>query len=146
MMSKIRFLAVALCCLAPAAAAQDEGRALLERACTKCHALTVTTKQRNRKARWSEIVDNMITRGAELTDPEFETLVDYLAKNQGPTVNVNKASAEELVKVLELSKETAAAIVEYRQKNGSFKSLNDLKKVTAVDAKEIESRKDRIEF
>ena len=42
--------------------------------------------------------------------------------------------------------DAATAIVDYREKNGSFKSLDDLKKVTAVDAKEIESRKDRIAF
>ena len=145
MMSKIRFLAAILCCLG-SAAAQDEGRALLEKACTKCHALATTTRQRNDKERWSMIVDNMVARGAELTDTEIEKLIDYLARNLGPRVNVNKANVEDLVKGLDLSKQAAAAIVEYRQKNGNFKSLDDLKKVTAVDAKEIESRKDRIEF
>jgi competence protein ComEA len=135
-----------LCCLGPIeATAQDEGKALLQRACTKCHALAATTRQRNDKERWSVIVDYMVSRGAELTDPEIDTLVDYLAKNLGPRVNVNKASAEDLIKSLELSKAAAAAIVEYREKNGSFKTLDDLKKA-GVDAKEIESRKDRIEF
>jgi competence protein ComEA len=146
MMSKIWFLAAGLWCLGGAAAAQDEDRALLERKCTKCHALAITTRQRNDKERWSFIVDNMVTRGAELTDDEIEKLIDYLAKTLGPKVNVNKASAENLVKALELPKAVAAAIVEYREKNGSFKDLESLKKVAAVDAKEIDNRKDRIEF
>jgi len=103
-------------------------------------------RQRNDKERWSMIVDNMVTLGAVLTDDEIERIIDYLAKNLGPRVNVNKASAEDLAKALELPKAVAAAIVEYREKNGSFKSLENLKKVATVDAKEIESRKDRIEF
>jgi competence protein ComEA len=146
MMSKIWFLAAGLLCIGPAVAAQDEDRALLERKCTKCHALAVTTRQRNDKERWSVIVDDMVARGAELTDDEIERIIDYLAKNPGPRVNVNKASAEDLVKALGFPKAVAAAIVEYREKNGSFRSLENLKKVAGVDAKEIESRKDRIEF
>jgi len=145
MMSKTWFLAAGLLCIGPAAA-QDEGRALVERACTKCHTLVSTMRQRNDKERWSMIVDNMVTLGAVLTDDEIERIIDYLAKNLGPRVNVNKASAEDLAKALELPKAVAAAIVEYREKNGSFKSLENLKKVATVDAKEIESRKDRIEF
>lgn len=145
-MWKIWFLAAGLLCIGPSAAAQDESKALLERACVKCHALAITTRQRNDKERWSAIVDDMVTRGAVLTDDEIEKIIDYLAKNLGPRVNVNKASAEDLAKALEVPKAAAAAIVEYREKNGSFKNLENLKKVTAVDAKEIESRKDRIEF
>jgi len=70
--------------LRPAAVAQEDGKALLQRACTKCHALAATTRQRNDKERWSLIVDNMVSRGAELTDPEIETLIEYLTKNLGP--------------------------------------------------------------
>ena len=146
MMSTKWCLGMGLWCLGSAGAAQDDGRALLERTCTKCHALNATTRQRNDRERWSAIVDDMVVRGAELSDAEIEKIIDYLAKNLGPKVNVNSASAEDLAKVLELPKAAATAIVDYREKNGSFKSLDDLKKVTAVDAKEIESRKDRIAF
>ena len=143
----------ALCCLAPIAAAQpqsaardEEAKALLERTCTKCHKLTATLSQRNSKERWSAILDDMIARGAEATDAEIETLVDYLARNFGSKVNVNKAAAEELAAVLELPRAGASAIVEYREKNGSFKSLDDLKKVPQLDWKAIESKKDRLDF
>ena len=75
------------------APALDDGKALLERACTKCHALTSTLKQRNSRAGWSAIVDDMVARGAEISDAEIDTIIDYLTKNFGPKVNVNKASA-----------------------------------------------------
>src|SRR5260370_38085558 len=85
----------ALFCLASVAAAQtqsaphdDSAKALLERTCTKCHKLTSTLSQRNSKERWAAIVDDMIARGAEASDAEIDTLVNYLAKNFGRKVSV----------------------------------------------------------
>jgi competence protein ComEA len=127
------------------AEAQDDGKALLERTCTKCHALTSTLKQRNTREGWSAIVDDMVARGAEVSDAGIDTIIDYLAKNFGPKVNVNKASAEELARVLEIPAGSADAIVEFRAKHGSFKDLDDLKKVREV-GKEIDSKKERLEF
>src|SRR5260370_33335548 len=143
----------ALFCLASVAAAQtqsaphdDSAKALLERPCTKCHNLTSTLSQRNSKERWSAVVDDMIARGAEATDAEINTLVNCLAKNFGSKVNVNKAAAEELATALEWPQAGASAIVEYREKYGNFKSLDDLKKVPELNWKAIESKKDRLDF
>jgi competence ComEA-like helix-hairpin-helix protein len=88
----------------------------------------------------------MVARGAEVSDAEIDTIIDYLAKNFGPKVNVNKASAEELARVLEIPAGSADAIVDYRTKHGSFKDLEDLKKVLEVDAKDVDRKKDRLEF
>jgi len=88
----------------------------------------------------------MVSRGAEATDAEIEKIVDYLVKNTGPKVNVNKASVQDLVAKLGLSEAASAAIVASREKNGSFKTLEDLKKIESVDPKEIENRKTRIDF
>lgn len=125
---------------------KDQGKALLERTCTKCHKLAGTLSQRNSKERWSAIVDDMIARGAEATDAEIDRLVDYLASNFGNKVSVNQATAEGLAKDLELPKSIASAIVEYRERNGAFKSLEDLRKVPAIDWRMIESKKDRRDF
>jgi competence protein ComEA len=127
------------------AGAQD-GRALLEQVCTKCHSLTATTAQHNSKDRWTEIVDSMVARGAEGTDEEFEKIVDYLTKNYGPRVAVNKAAAGELASALEIPGTTASAIVAYREKNGPFQTVEDLKKVDGVDAADLEKKKGRIDF
>ena len=74
----------------------------------------------------------MISRGAELTDPEADGLIDYLAKTLGRRVNVNKAAATDLAKALDVPAETAVAVVEYRAKHGAFKSIEDLKAVPAL--------------
>lgn len=129
-----------------AAMAQEEGEALLERACTKCHSIDVTTRHGNSKDRWQDIVDTMISRGAALTDSEADRLIDYLAKNLGPRVNVNKAPAADLAKALDVSAEVAAAVVEFRTKNGPFKSIANLKAVPALAGKDIDSKKAGIEF
>ena len=131
--------------LASAAAAQDDAKALVERACTKCHTLTSTLKQRNSRDGWSAIVDDMVARGAELSDAEIENIIGYLAKNYGPRVNVNKAGARELARVLETPESSAEAIVEYRAKHGEFKDIEALKKVPGLE-KAIEAKRDRLEF
>ena len=78
MMSTKWCLGMGLWCLGSAGAAQDDGRALLERTCTKCHALNATTRQRNDRERWSAIVDDMVVRGAELSDAEIEKIAELL--------------------------------------------------------------------
>ena len=68
------------------APAQEDSKALVERVCGKCHTMATATGQRNTRERWSVVVDDMISRGAEATDSEIEKIIDYLAKNYGPKV------------------------------------------------------------
>ena len=126
--------------------AQEDGKALLERSCTKCHSLTATMVQHNSRDRWSEVVDAMVARGAEVTDEEIEKIIDYLVKVRGPKVKVNKASAAELAGALEVPTSVAAAVVEYREKHGTFKNLDDLKKAPALAGKDIDAKKDQLDF
>ena len=139
-------LLIALFWCIPPAAAQDDVKALVERTCSKCHSLTSTLKQRNTADTWSAIVDDMIGRGAEGSDADFEKIVKYLAKNYGPKVKVNKATAQELAGALEIPVPTAEAIVEYRARHGSFKSFEDLKSAPALEGKNIDDKKDRLDF
>lgn len=141
-----RFLVIVGMCIAGGAAAQDEGKALLEKACTKCHGLAGTMRQRNTRERWSTIVDDMVSRGAEGSDAELEKIVDYLAKTLGPKLAVNRATEEELAAGLGVSRETAAAIAEYRRRNGNFKAIDDLKKVPSIDSALLDKKKDALDF
>lgn len=47
-------------------------------------------------------------------------------------VNINTATAEELKTLPGIGPAKAAAIVEYRQANGGFKAVDDLKKVKGI--------------
>jgi competence ComEA-like helix-hairpin-helix protein len=138
-----------------------KGQEIVQKTCAGCHALKVVTSKRASKEQWSALVDQMISRGADVPDEDIETLVQYLSENfgashetaasekndaQGRPVNVNQASATELTEALGLCTKEAAAIVEYRGQNGKFKELRDLTNVPGVDTKKIESNKDRLVF
>jgi competence protein ComEA len=128
-----------------AALAQDlpdgPGKAEVLKLCRDCHDLDTITVENRTKDGWKKTVAKMGERGAEGTDEEFEAVVNYLAKNFG-RINVNKASAEEIVAGLDFSAKEAEAIVGYREKNGPYKNWKDLAK--AIDAARVEAKKDHI--
>ncbi len=139
-----------------------EGQAIVQQKCVSCHALKVVTGKRASRQQWSTIVDQMVTRGADVSDDDIDILLDYLARNFGPvtsqpgaekphdrttgSVNVNTASASELAASLDLTAEESTSLVSYRVRKGNFKEWRDLTKVPGVDAKKIESNKDRLVF
>lgn len=62
----------------------------------------------------------------------------------GP-VNINTADAKTLAKELDgIGAAKAQAIVDYRQKNGAFKTADDLLKVDGIGAKVLEQNRDNI--
>lgn len=96
-------------------------------------------------------MNKMVGFGMKATPQEFALVLDYLAKHfpagdAPPPVNVNKATAIELESGLSLKRSQAAALIAYREKNGAFRSLEDLKKVPALEAEKIEAKKARIAF
>ncbi len=62
----------------------------------------------------------------------------------GKKVNINTAKADELATLPGVGAKTAAEIVSYREKNGPFKNLEDLKKVKGIGAKKYGNLKDKI--
>jgi mono/diheme cytochrome c family protein len=60
-----------------------KGKAIVQRDCKGCHTLKVITSKRASREQWSTVVDQMVSRGADVPDEEIETVVDYLAKNFG---------------------------------------------------------------
>jgi len=62
-------------------------------------------------------------------------------------VNINTASADELVKALKgIGKSKADAIIIYREEHGAFKSLQDLTKVKGIGAATIDKNRENIEL
>jgi len=139
---------------------EGKGKQIVESVCTQCHSVRSITSSRFSREGWQNIVYDMISQGAPLLEEEIAEVVQYLAENFGKTkkpeeasepsasekVNVNKATAKELEAALELSQQEAGAIVEYREKNGSFGDWEDLKKVPGLDVKKMEVKKDRVTF
>lgn len=125
------------------------GKATMERICSACHGPEIVLGKKLTRDGWSQIVMNMIQRGAQGTDDEFADIVDYLTNTvsvAAAKINVNKATAKELQTGLEISDKDADAILQYRQANGDFKSVDDLKKVPGLDAAKIDAKKAKLTF
>lgn len=60
-------------------------------------------------------------------------------------VNINTAEAEELDKYLDgIGKAKAQAIIDYRNANGAFESVDDLKGVKGIGTSIVDKNRDRI--
>ena len=59
-------------------------------------------------------------------------------------ININTATAEELVQLKNIGPKTAAKIMEYRETNSPFEKPEDIMKVKGVGEKIFEMNKDRI--
>lgn len=128
------------------------GKAIVQEKCVVCHALTVVTSKHSSRKEWDQVVNQMVSRGADLTDEEIDTVIEYLSKNYGPLdqttapVNVNKASADDLESSLGLAKPEAEAIVKYREQKGNFKTWQDVAAVPGVPSAKIEGLQKRLTF
>jgi competence protein ComEA len=134
------------CGIAAAQLPEGEGKAITEKRCNSCHGPENYAGRPLSKNGWEKVIESMVNSGAEGTDAEFDAIIAYLTRNYGPKVNVNRAPVRELRDALDLSAEQGDAVVSYREKNGAFKTLDDLKKVPGLDAKEIDERKAQIQF
>lgn len=110
---------------------------------------------------WQQKVFEMMGPGTADEQPAIKAIVDYLVTNLGPAgakppapaklnvnqLNVNQASAKELESALSLSPVAAEALVKYRQTNGRFSDLADLKKaLAAITATIAEEKKGTLAF
>ena len=68
-------------------------------------------------------------------------LMFFLVGASWAAVNVNTATQSELEGVKGLGPSKAKAIIEYREKNGPFKSINDLDKVKGFGKSTVEKLK-----
>lgn len=57
------------------------------------------------------------------------------SKGGDSRININKASQEELVQLPRVGEAVAKRIIEYREKNGPFKTVEDLKAVQGIGDK-----------
>jgi competence protein ComEA len=65
------------------------------------------------------------------------------AENPGK-INLNKATVEELSQLKGIGMKYAERIVQYRDKNGPFKNVEDLLNVQGIGPRILEKNKDRI--
>jgi DNA uptake protein ComE-like DNA-binding protein len=82
----------------------------------------------------------MIGVGAEASDAEYQTMLDYPVGNYG-AVAVNRAPADDLVNVLAISREDGDAIDPYRTTHGGFDDFDELTKFPGINVDKLEKRR-----
>lgn len=60
-------------------------------------------------------------------------------------ININTASAEELLQLKGIGEKKAASIIEFREKQGPFETPEDLLKVPGIGIKTLEANKEHID-
>lgn len=69
-----------------------------------------------------------------------------LTKNESGKVNINNADVERLKTLQGIGDSKAKLIIEYREKNGSFKNVDELLNVDGIGSKTLEKLRDNIDI
>jgi competence protein ComEA len=126
------------------------GKDVTLRVCGTCHEAERAGSLQQDKDGWDSTISSMAGRGMEINDADYATVLGYLSKAfpapvQKP-LNINTASTIDLESTLSMLHSQAVLLVAYRDKNGKFKTLDDLKKVPGLDFAKLADKKDRIAF
>jgi hypothetical protein len=65
--------------------AEGPGKKLVGEICSFCHSAARIKDHAYTRDEWSSVIKGMISEGAPVTDEEFSLILDYLAKNFGPS-------------------------------------------------------------
>ena len=123
----------------------------VQQICMQCHEPAFLLRQRRTEADWKNTVTRMSQKGLGGPVENYEAVGAYMFKNFGKTedttkVNVNKATVDEMVQRLGLTKDEAAAIIAYRTRRGDFHEWDDMLVIYGVDGHKIEAAKDKMTF
>jgi cytochrome c5 len=62
---------------------EGEGKELVQRICAMCHSLDRILIKKADEDLWIELLDTMISEGAEIEDDEYDVVLQYLTANFG---------------------------------------------------------------
>jgi competence protein ComEA len=90
------------------------------------------------------VVASMIVGGAGALEVAWSQPRAATADTAGAKVNINAASAKELMTLKGIGETVARRIVQFRETNGPFKSVDDLKRVDGVGGALLERHRPRL--
>ena len=117
-------------------------KAAFQRVCGECHTTAMIDGYRSMPD-WRQTVDNMIEIGARGTPEDMERVMRYLARSW-TRIDLNAATAEQMVAVLGIKEDLAKAVVKYRTEHGHFTAIGELKKVPGFEKIKLEEYKDKL--
>jgi competence protein ComEA len=121
------------------------GKAVVTTMCTSCHGTEIITDAPRTVPNWVDTVLSMKDFGAEGSDEDWKAVTDYIVVNLA-LLDVNKSTAAEMAQVLRVNEQMAEEVVAYREKQGGFKAIGDLKQAPGLDAALIDTLAPRLLF
>jgi competence protein ComEA len=125
--------------------ANGPGADQFQRVCVLCHPPDRIVSVRKTRTEWEEVLDKMITKGAQINDDNYGSIEDYLLRNYGK-VNVNKAVKDDLVLIAGVTPAEADSILKVRGENGPFADFDALSKVPGLDTKKLAEKREALTF
>jgi competence protein ComEA len=113
--------------------------------CADCHGVEVIASQPRTRSHWRSLITDMALCGGRATGEDIEIIIDYAFTHFG-IINVNVADERDLRHALQLTPAEAAALIDYRRKNGKFRKLEDMRRVKGLDFAKVAERKARVVF
>ena len=123
----------------------DKGADAFTAVCSKCHPADRIVATRRTRTQWEETLEKMTKLGAQITDDNYETLIEYLLRHYGK-INVNRGASKDLALVANITPSDADAIVKYRTDHGDFADFDALSKVPGIDVKALEEHRAALDF
>ena len=72
------------------------------------------------------------------------SIAPVLSSEQTEVININTADVKEIMKLPGIGKKKAEAIIAFRQENGGFEEINDLKKIDGIGKKTLDKIREHI--
>ena len=85
-----------------------------------------------------------LSDGQHIHIPTKEIFLSQNAAAQGDLVNINTADAERLATLKGIGPALAQRIIDYREQNGAFKTVDEIKNVRGIGEKKFDAFKDKI--